>query len=142
MFWRFLSMLAERCKEVIYFGPENLAPLVAEISGVSQSRVPGALSKDLFDVYCPLMSLPRYLGITLDNLPAPKKYVSVPKQVVVSELKGNVKIGLAWAGSATHVNEVNRSVALAELLTITEDLEAQFYSLQMPINAEDRELLK
>lgn len=142
MFWRFLPMLADRCKEIIYFGPENLAPLAAEIPGVSQSRIPGALSKDLFDVYCPLMSLPRHLGITMENLPAPEKYVNIPKQVVVSELKGDLKIGLAWAGSATHVNDANRSIALADMLKLTEGVEAQFYSLQMPIGAEDRELLQ
>jgi uncharacterized protein (TIGR03032 family) len=142
MFWRFLPLLAERCKEVIYFGPENLAPLAAEIPGVSQSRIPGALSKDLFDVYCPLMSLPRYLEITLDNLPAPKRYVNIPSQVVVSELKGDFKVGLAWAGSATHVNDANRSMPLKDMLAITAGMDVQFYSLQMPINADERELLK
>lgn len=142
MFWRFLTLLAEKCKEIIYFGPENLAPLVAEIEGVSQSRIPGALSKDLFDVYIPLMSLPRYLDITLDNLPAPKRYVNIPKQVVVSELKGKRKIGLSWAGSPTHVNNQNRSIELAEMLKVTEGVDAQFYSLQMPISSEERELLK
>lgn len=142
MFWRFLPLLAERCKEVIYFGPENLAALAAEIPGVSQSRIPGALSNDLFDVYCPLMSLPKCLDITLDNLPAPEKYVNVPAQVVVSELKGSRKIGLSWSGAPAHVNNVNRSIELAELLKITEGVDAQFYSLQMPISAEERELLK
>ncbi len=142
MFWRFLPMLAEKCKEIIYFGPENLAPLAAEIAGVSQSRIPGALSKDLFDVYCPLMSLPRYLGITLDNLPAPKRYVNIPKQVVVSQLEADIKIGLSWAGSPTHVNDASRSVGLKELLKVTDGVDAQFYSLQMPLSAEDRDLLK
>ncbi len=143
MFWRFLTLLADRCKEVIYFGPENLAPLVAEVEGVSQSRIPGALSKDLFDVYCPLMSLPRYLDITLDNLPAPKRYVNIPKQVVVSELQGKRKIGLSWTGSPTHINNQNRSIKLEELLKLTDGLkDTQFYSLQMPITTEERELLK
>ncbi len=142
MFWRFLPLLAERCKEIIYFGPENLAPLVAEIPGVGQSRIPGALSKDLFDVYCPLMSVARHLGITLDNLPAPERYINIPKQVVVSELKGAVKIGLSWAGSATHVDDANRSMSLQEMLKITAGIDAQFYSLQMPISAADRQLLQ
>lgn len=142
MFWRFLPLLAERCKEIIYFGPENLAPLVAEIPGVGQSRIPGALDKDLFDVYCPLMSLPQYLGITLENLPAPERYIEIPKQAVVSELKGQRKIGLAWSGAASHVNESNRAIPLADLLALTEDIDAQFYSLQMPLSNDERDLLK
>lgn len=142
MFWRFLTLLAARCKEVIYFGPENLAPLVTEIEGVSQSRIPGALSQDLFDVYCPLMSLPRYLGITLKNLPAPERYVNIPKQVVVSELQGDFKVGLAWSGAASHMNNANRSIPLKDMLALTDGIDAEFYSLQMPINADDRKLLK
>lgn len=146
MCWRFLTELSKRCKELIYFGPENLAPLVAEIPGVSQSRIPGALSADLFDVYVPLMSVPRYLGITLENLPAPEKYVTVPSQVVVSQLKAKnksrKKIGLAWSGSATHVNNDNRSIPLNELLTVAKDSEDSFYSLQMPVSVEERDLLK
>ena len=142
MCWRFLPLLAARCKELIYIGPENLAPLVAEIPGVSQSRVPGALSQDLFDVYCPLMSLPRYLGITLENLPAPERYIKVPPQVVVSELKGDFKVGLAWAGSASFKNDASRSLSLKQLLAVTEGVAAQFFSLQMPLSAEERELLK
>lgn len=141
-FWRFLPLLAEKCKEVIYFGPENLAPLVAEIQGVSQSRIPGALSKDLFDVYCPLMSLPRNLDITLENLPAPEKYINIPKQVVVSQLKGDFKVGIAWAGSPTHVNDASRSIPIKDMLSITTNSDAQFYALQMPLTGEDRELLK
>ncbi|MEZ5470948.1 MAG: TIGR03032 family protein [Marinicella sp.] len=142
MFWRFLPLLAEKCKEVIYFGPENLAALAAEIPGVSQSRIPGALSKDLFDVYIPLMSIPRYLSVNLGNLPAPERYVNVPAQVVVSELKGNRKIGLSWSGAPAHINNKNRSIELAELLKLTEGVDAQFYSLQMPITQEERDLLK
>ena len=142
MFWRFLPLLAEKCKEVIYFGPENLAALAAEIPGVSQSRIPGALSKDLFDVYIPLLSIPRYLGVNLENLLAPQRYVNVPAQVVVSELKGNRKIGLSWSGAPAHINNKNRSIELVELLKVTEGIDAQFYSLQMPITQEERDLLK
>jgi len=141
MFWRFLPLLAEISKAVIYLGPENLSPLVAEIPGVSQSYIPGALSKDLFDVYCPLMSLPKHLEITLENLPAPQRYLTIPKQVVVSELQGAFKVGIAWAGSPAHENNVNRSMKLTEMLAVTKGIDAQFYSLQMPINADERALL-
>ncbi|WP_154222325.1 TIGR03032 family protein [Marinicella rhabdoformis] len=146
MFWRFLTELSKRCKELIYFGPENLAPLVAEIPGVSQSRIPGALSSDLFDVFVPLMSVPRYLGVTIDNIPAPEKYVTVPPQVVVSQLKAKnstgKKIGLSWTGAFTHANNESRSIPLAELLSVTRNSDHTFYSLQMPIKADERELLK
>ncbi|WP_395373728.1 TIGR03032 family protein [Marinicella sp. W31] len=141
-YWRFLPLLAERCKELIYVGPENLAPLVAEIPGVSQSRVPGTLPPDLFDVYCPLMSLTRYLDITSDNIPAPQRYLNIPAQVVVSQLSGKKKIGLSWAGSATHKDNASRSMELKNLVQAIEGIEGNFYSLQMPLSAEERDLLK
>ena len=66
--------------------------------------------------------------------------------MVVSQLKAKnksgKKIGLAWTGAATHVNNDNRSIPLVELLTITKDTEDSFYSLQMPISAEERGMLK
>lgn len=142
MFWRFLPELAKRCKKLIYFGPENLAALVAQIPGVAESRIPGALSGDLFDVYVPLMDVAMHLDITAENLPAPERYVSVPEQVVVQQLKGDSKVGLAWTGSPAHHNNAARSVPLTELLTLTEDVDANFYALQMPLQAEDRTLLQ
>ena len=141
-YWRFLPILAERCQELIYVGPENLAPLVAEIPGVSQSRIPGSLPPDLFDVYCPLMSLTRHLDITLENLPAPERYLNIPAQVVVSQLQGEKKIGLSWAGSATHKDNASRSLELEKLLQAIDGIDASFYSLQMPLSAEERDLLK
>ena len=68
--------------------------------------------------------------------------MQVPEQVVVSQLNGDCKVGLAWAGSPTHVNDRSRSMTLADLLPVTEDIEAQFYALQMPLSAEERDLLK
>ena len=78
-----MTLVAERCKELIYVGPENLAALVAEIPGVSESRVPGQIPADRFDLWCPLMSLTRWLDITLDNLPAPERYLNIPAQATI-----------------------------------------------------------
>lgn len=142
MFWRFLPELAKRCKKLIYFGPENLSALVAEVPGVAESRIPGALSSDLFDVYVPLMDVAMHLDITLEKLPAPERYVSVPKQAVVQQLKGDYKVGLAWTGSPAHYNNASRSIPLDVLAKVTKDMNATFYSLQMPLSNDDREILK
>ncbi|MDX1572049.1 MAG: TIGR03032 family protein [Xanthomonadales bacterium] len=141
-FMRFLPMVAEKCKELIYVGPEKLAPLAAEIEGVSESRVPGQIPQDRFDVYCPLMSLPRWLGITRDNIPAPERYLKIPEQVVVRKLEGQFKVGIAWAGSPTQKDDKRRSMQLDTLAPLFEVDGVDFFSVQMPISGEESALLE
>jgi len=141
-FMRFLPLAAERCKELIYVGPEALSPLAAEIPGVSESRVPGAVPLDRFDVYCPLMSLPRWLGITRETLPAPERYLVIPEHVMVSRLEGDFKVGLAWAGSSTHAENAERSIPLESLAPLLQRTGISFFSLQMPLSADERALLE
>ena len=136
-FMRFLPIVARQCKELIYVGPEKLAPLVAEIEGVAESRVPGQIPNDRFDVYCPLMSLPRWLGITLDNIPAPERYLKIPPHVVVRQLTGDFKVGIAWAGSPTQKDDKRRSMKLETLAQLFAVEGVSWFSLQMPISSEE-----
>ncbi len=141
-FLRFLPLAAQRCRELIYVGPENLAPLVAEIEGVAESRVPGQIPADRFDVFCPLMSLPRWLGITLDNLPAPTRYLTIPPQTTVSRLEGCFRVGICWSGSATHKENHHRSMALPQLAPLVDLPDIRFFSLQMPVTSDEVGWLK
>lgn len=140
-FLRFLTIVAKQCKEVIYVGPENLAALVAEIPGVSESRVPGQLAGDRFDVWCPLMSLTRWLDITLENMPAPKRYLNIPTQAIVSELQGDFKVGLSWAGSKTLKNDKKRSLNVNVLESLLGIKNISFFSLQMPLDRKEKNFL-
>jgi len=142
-YWRFLPLLAKNCKEIIYVGPENLSALAALIPGVSQSRVVEGLTTDLFDVFCPLMSLPNYLNIDETNLPAPQSYIKVPEQVIVSQLTGEIKIGLSWTGSFARKDNDARSIELDLLLPlVNNNPKIKFYSLQMPLTNTDGEILR
>ncbi len=140
-FMRFLPLVAEKCRELIYVGPESLAPLVEKIPGVAESRVPGRIQNDRFDVFCPLMSLPRWLDITLENLPAPRRYLSIPSHVVVSELPGDFKVGVAWAGSPTQQDDKRRSMPLERLGPLFDVGDVDFFSLQMPLSQSEIETL-
>ena len=141
-FMRFLPLAAAKCKELIYVGPESLAPLAAEMEGVSESRVPGQIPADRFDVYCPLMSLPRWLDIERENLPAPEKYLKVPAHVTVSRLEGDYKVGICWSGSPTHKDDKHRSTTLDGLAPLFAVDGIRFFSLKMPIDADERALLE
>ena len=141
-YWRFLTLVAKQCKGLIYIGPENTAALVAEIDGVTESRVPGEISDDRYDVWCPLMSLTRWLNITLDNIPAPNRYLNIPANAIVSELQGGFRVGLAWAGSKSFKNDSTRSIKLEQFKRLFDIEGATFFSLQMPISKQEREALE
>ena len=141
-FLRFLPLVAKQCKELIYVGPEKLQPLAAEMEGVSESRVPGQIPADRFDVYCPLMSLPRWLGVEVDSIPAPERYLKIPEHVVVRQLDGEFKVGISWAGSPTQKDDKRRSVKLEQLAPLFDVPNASFFSLQMPVSAEEAEMLE
>ncbi|MBD8524828.1 TIGR03032 family protein [Pseudomarimonas arenosa] len=140
-FWRYLPLLRERCKELIYVGPEKLSELVSSIPGVDESRVPGNIPRDRFDCFVPLMNVPHLLGLH-DPKPMLEPYVKVPAHLQVRRLEGQRKIGLVWQGSPTHKDDRRRSLNLQALLPTLQGIKADFYSLQFPISGEEIELLK
>ncbi len=143
-FARFLKLARARCKKLILVCTESLRTLLRDVEGVDEVRLPGTMPNDLFDVYCPIMSLAGIFNIDLDNLPADTPYLSIPKEVVVPTLPGNGKrkIGLVWQGSPTHANDQHRSIAAQELFSLTDKVDADFYSLQLPASREDKALME
>jgi Flp pilus assembly protein TadD len=91
-----------------------------------------------FDVHLPLMSLPMVLR-KFDPLPMTEPYIRADDGLrqQIGERKG-LKVGLAWAGSATHKNDRNRSISLAKLGPLMRD-DVEFYSLQVGSGAEQAE---
>jgi hypothetical protein len=99
-----------------------------------------------FDLYCPLLSLPRAFKTTLATIPADVPYLSAPASRVaawagrIASLRGP-RIGLVWAGNPQHHNDLRRSVGLKELLPLFAATEATFISLQKDLRVGDAELL-
>ena len=140
-FWRYLKLARQRCRELIYVGPESLAELAAGVEGVDESRPPGSLPRDRFDVFVPLMSLPACLGLS-EPEPMTQPYVRLPAHAQVRQLAGDVRIGILWQGSPTHVDDARRSLPLSGLLPPCQGLPAQIYSLQYPLAAGELDLLR
>lgn len=141
-FARFLPLAARMCRKVVLLCPGSLAALLACVEGVAEARPPGNVPADSFDVYCPLLSLPRALGITLENLPAAVPYLRMPPRTPVPDLPGSAfKVGLVWAGSATQKDNHHRSCPPELLLRLTGLPGVQFFSLQRPLEGGQAELL-
>ena len=141
-FARFLPMVKARCKKLIIVCVESLRLLFKEMDCVDEVRLPGNLPADLFDVYCPIMSLASVLEITLETLPVDAPYLSIPNEIVVPKLPNNSKpkIGLVWSGSSTQQIDHHRSCPIEHMMDIVGD-EFDFYSLQMPLASESKKVL-
>ena len=136
-FARFLPRAALCCKKLIVACPRDLRPLIATIESVAEVREPGATGVAEFDLYSPLLSLPRLFGTTLDTVPSDVPYLDItsmrrrynPVPLQQSRSK-SLKVGIVWAGSPINSIDRLRSCALHELLPILRMAGVEFYSLQ------------
>lgn len=145
-FVRYAPLLEARGARVLLFAQTALIELVAHsMPNIQVFNVLKAVPA--FDFQCPLMSLPLAFGTTLDNVPAALPYLRAPlRRRVTWEGKlppsGRTRVGLVWAGSASHANDANRSIPLRNLLPLLEIDSCEFFVLQREISAEDRSLLE
>lgn len=113
-FVRLLPLLKARGGKVSMACSAPLARLLVDTPGIDHLfqdwRRVGA-----FDCFCPLSSLPRVLGITLDTIPADTPYISADPRLArrwnkrLGETTAK-RIGLCWAGRPTHPNDRYRSL--------------------------------
>ena len=142
-FVRFVPQIAERVRRaggtLIYSCFAGVFPLFERsLAEYGLHMVPHdvPLLSD-FDYHIPVGSLPLALGITLDNLPAPRCYL-LPDAAKLAYWRRKLpdstrlKVGLVWSGSRTHQRNPLRSIppalyarALAQLPDI------EFFSLQL-----------
>ncbi len=94
-----------------------------------------------FDLHCPLMSLPRAFGTTLDSIPAATPYLAADRARAAAwrpRLAGldGLRVGLVWAGGQRldspelAATDRRRSVALGTLAPLGEVSGVSFVSLQ------------
>ena len=87
-----------------------------------------------FDIYVPFMSLAGILKTTLETIPAEVPYIrpdTEKAQNWQNRLSGpDFKVGIAWAGRATHKNDRNRSCTLEQFASLAEIDGVKLYGLQ------------
>jgi tetratricopeptide (TPR) repeat protein len=134
-FLRFLPMVQAAGGSVILEVQAPLRRIAAQLDGVSTLVTCGEPLPP-FEWQCPLMSLPSALGITSTTIPAPGRYLSVPevalrKADTLPWPTQGLKVGIAWAGNASHTKDRYRSIPLALLEPLLRVEGIHFYSLQM-----------
>ncbi len=137
---RYIPLVAERAK-VIVECPRDLADLIRTVGGADQI----VHQKDplpAFDAHAPLLSLPMIFQTRVETIPGNVPYLKAdPARVAAwqNRLAGQTrpKIGIAWAGTPTHLNDANRSMPFVHLAPLAQLHSVAFYSLQKGPRSED-----
>ena len=138
-FARYIPMVKARGGTIVVEVPAALSRLFSTIDGVGQVVNAGSeLPK--FDVYAPMMSLARIFGTTSETIPAIVPYLKAPDAHAAqlpATLSPHRKIGIAWAGRPTHVNDANRSCSFNHFIELMGIPQTTLYSLQNGPAADD-----
>lgn len=135
-FLRYAPLVAGRGGRVVLHLPPSLSHLRGEAMAAATEIASTAEPLPPFDLYIPLMSLPRVFGTDADAAPRSVPYLQAPPDTAErwrQRLDGHDKprVGLVWAGNPIHENDLNRSIGLARLLPLIADRHAHFFSLQV-----------
>ena len=130
-FVRYAPLVAARGARVILVVQRALLRLLRDAPGVDELF---AVGDDLppFDVYCPLMSLPRVFGTTLATIPPVVAYSAIDTLGGPEPdfSRPGLRVGLVWAGNPQFITDRLRSLPLAELGVLAGVEGVQFYGLQ------------
>lgn len=144
MMLRYFAEVDRLSDEVLVSVQGPLVGLVRELWPSARWRVmgmPHVMPVEGVDAYVPAMSLPSVLGLPCPYwdgayVPGyPTKFGQFTKKRLEAWFSergaaSNLRVGLAWRGDPTHDNDHHRSVALRELLRLTEVVGCEFVSLQ------------
>ncbi len=144
---RFVPEVAARGGRLVLELPPPLTQLATSLNGGGEIVLQGRALPP-FDVHCAFMSLPRVLGVSLDNLAQrPVPYLRADPAAVdrwARRLAGTgsgLRVGLAWAGNPKHAADRRRSIPVERLADLTRIAGVRFYSLQVGERAQDLALL-
>ena len=132
-FIRYARLAVQQGGAVVVECRPGLNRLFSAIEGVEQCVDLGA-ELPPFDVYCPLMSLPHVMGTTMETVPAEIPYLSAPDGARPDPriaAAPDLKVGIAWAGSPTRVDNHKRSCPLPALQPLWETEGVTLFSLQV-----------
>jgi Tfp pilus assembly protein PilF len=132
-FVRYATAVAARGGQVILEVQSQLRRLLANSPGVSEV-VTRNEALPQFDWHCPLLSLPLAFATGLADIPGATPYLQAEADALraTSGLlePAGLRVGLAWAGNPKHKRDRQRSIALAQLESLTQVAGTTFYSLQ------------
>jgi Tfp pilus assembly protein PilF len=143
-FCRYATLVADLGARVILEVPAPLVELLAPLPGVAQVLARGEPLPQ-FDLHCPLMSLPRAFGTTVQSIPGPVSYLRAPAGNVAQwrarlAHSPRLRVGLAWSGSPGNQYEHHRRIPLAQLAQAL-PRDCEYFCLQTELQPADQPAL-
>jgi tetratricopeptide (TPR) repeat protein len=143
-FARYVPLLAAGGSTVMLEVQAALAPLMARLQGAAKVISHGEASPP-FDVHCPLGTLPLACKTEPDTVPDNIPYLAADDAHLAkwAQRIGHLarpRIAVAWAGNPDHLNDRNRSMALAKLKPLFAT-PARFLSIQRDLPEADASVL-
>ncbi len=140
-FCRYVAEVAKAGGKVVLECQKELVSLLRGLEGLEQIVSAGEELPE-FDVQAPLLSLPRIMKHDLGSIPSNCPYLEPPLESGFSvhvPPGTKLKVGIVWAGRATHKNDHNRSVEIDNFLIFSRIPGVMLYSLQKGEQAVQRE---
>lgn len=143
MFARYIPILAQRCKKIVFLSQKQLVPLFRDnplgIDVIIDKFVPETNME--FDVHAPLLSLPYLLGLKgKDVFAYPEGYIR-PNKELAEQFKekffnnDKIKVGIKWQGNTYY--DQDRVIPTKFFKPLMEVENTQYYSFQTFEGSED-----
>ena len=145
-FVRFVGDLADRGAAVHLHVDVALAPLFESIDKITKIITPGQ-EIGAFDYWTPIMSIPRLIGSTLENLSHVQYYLTADDEKIKSwgtQLgpKRRLRVGFCWSGRRdTWINQHKAMPFETMLALIDRNPEYEWINLQCDCTAEEEAAL-
>jgi tetratricopeptide (TPR) repeat protein len=135
-FTRYLPMLKEKGCSIIFECDKRLKSLYKQYPFIDILIESSDVDEPPFyyDYHLPLLTLPGYFKTDIPNIPAGIPYIRA-EEAYIRKWKpvfnnNYYKVGIVWAGSATHAGDRKRSVTLNHFNSIAQIPGVKLYSIQ------------
>jgi hypothetical protein len=144
-YMRYVPLVARGAAHVFVSIHPSLAPVVPPFPD-NVSVLDDRAAIPTFDLHCPLLSLPLAFATDLATIPSGLRLLAPRERIArwAERLppRRHKRIGLAWAGSAEHKDDRNRSITLAQLLPLLDLPGTELLSLQRDLRPGDDAILR
>jgi Flp pilus assembly protein TadD len=135
-FVRFAALLKECGARITLMCKQPLRRLFSSLTEIDH-LIDATETPQKHDFWSFLLSVPLYLGTTLETIPAQLPYLRIRPEWSTENLilpRGGFKVGLVWKGSLEHGNDINRSLSdLSVLEPLWSVPHVTFVSLQKEV---------